>query len=221
MAAPRIAGAELTELPKLRVAGSIPSSALTATGAALAVTSALALQSLPQSLKAAGSIALRPSRAASFCWSRQSRNEGEECLAQKRRAPSNVAAAEDGARAGAGEVAPAAAKALLDRITQEATARIRRRLSLAERARLPYGIKHLIDVAAMHVVEGAVEVAVTREVRGAAVRLARTSVRPDDASTPSDFALLKEGLSLRSSELSSHFWKKPRISQPRRLRSKP
>jgi len=118
------------------------------------------------------------------------------------RAPSNVAAAEDGARGGAGEVAPAAAKALLDRITQEATARIRRRLSLAERARLPYGIKHLIDVAAMHVVEGAVEVAVTREVRGAAVRLARASLRPDDASTPSDFALLKEGLSLRSSELS-------------------
>ena len=55
----------------------------------------------------------------------------------------------------------------------------------------------------MHVVEGAVEVAVTREVRGAAVRLARSSQRrSDDASTPSDFALLEEGLSLRSSELS-------------------
>ena len=80
---------------------------------------------------------------------------------------------------------------------------MRRRLSLGERARLPYGIKHLIDVAAMHVVEGAVEVAVTREVRGAAVRLARASQRrSDDASTPADFALLEEGLSLRSSELS-------------------
>ncbi len=80
---------------------------------------------------------------------------------------------------------------------------MRRRLSLAERARLPYGIKHLIDVAAMHVVEDAVEVAVTREVRGAAVRLARASQRrSDDASIPSDFSLLEEGLSLRSSELS-------------------
>ena len=123
---------------------------------------------------------------------------------QKRRARStNASAAEDVAPAGGEQVATAAAGALLDRITQEATARMRRRLSLAERARLPYGIKHLIDVAAMHVVEDAVEVAVTREVRGAAVRLARASqLRSDDAATPSDFSLLEEGLSLRSSELS-------------------
>lgn len=115
----------------------------------------------------------------------------------------NAAAAENVAPAGGEQVATAAAGALLDRITQEATARMRRRLSLAERARLPYGIKHLIDVAAMRVVEDAVEVAVTREVRGAAVRLARASQRrSDDTATPSDFSLLEEGLSLRSSELS-------------------
>lgn len=55
----------------------------------------------------------------------------------------------------------------------------------------------------MRVVEDSVEVAVTHEVRAAAVRLARASQRrSDDGSTPSDLALLEEGLSLRSSELS-------------------
>src|SRR5437773_139246 len=86
---------------------------------------------------------------------------------QKRRAPSTHVEA-------APEVAPAAAEPLLERITHGAAMEIRRQLSLAEGARLPYGIKHLIDVAAREVVESAVEVAVAREVRGAAGRLART-----------------------------------------------
>jgi hypothetical protein len=122
---------------------------------------------------------------------------------QKRRGPStHVAAGPDVAPAAAQEVAPAAAEPLLERIAHEAAMQIRRQLSLAEGARLPYGIKHLIDVAARDVVESAVEVTVAREVRGAAGRLARTLRRGyDEVTTPSDLPLLEEGLSLRSPEV--------------------
>ena len=52
--------------------------------------------------------------------------------------------------------APAAAGPLVRRITREATIQMRRRLGLAERARLPDGIKPLIDAAAREIVESVI-----------------------------------------------------------------
>ena len=99
--------------------------------------------------------------------------------------------------------APAAAGPLVRRITREATIQMRRRLGLAERARLPDGIKPLIDAAAREIVESALEVAVAREVTGTAERMARASRRgSNDDSTPSDLSLLEAGLNLRPSEFS-------------------
>ena len=63
------------------------------------------------------------------------------------------------------------------RITREATMQMRRQLGLAERARLPDSIKHLIDAAARDVVESALEAAVAREVTGTAERMARFAAK--------------------------------------------
>jgi hypothetical protein len=80
---------------------------------------------------------------------------------------------------------------------------MRRRLGLAERARLPHGIKHLIETAARDTVESALAVAVGREVTATAKRMVRDSrLRSNDASAPSDLPLLDEGLSFRSVDVS-------------------
>src|SRR6266566_444819 len=108
----------------------------------------------------------------------------------------HVAAAIDDVEAGtSNDAAPVAAGPLVQRITREATMQLRRRLGLAERARLPRGIKHLVDAAARDIVESALEVAVTREVTETAKRLAQASRRGTVSPTPSDLPLLDEGLS--------------------------
>jgi hypothetical protein len=107
----------------------------------------------------------------------------------------HVAAAIDDVEAGtSNDAAPVAAGPLVQRITREATMQLRRRLGLAERARLPRGIKHLVDAAARDIVESALEVAVTREVTETAKRLAHASRRGTVSPTPSDLPLLDEGL---------------------------
>jgi hypothetical protein len=80
---------------------------------------------------------------------------------------------------------------------------MRRRLGLADRARLPDGIKHMIETAARDTVETALEVAVGQEVAATARRMVRDSrSRSNDVSVPSDLPLLDEGLSLRSVDVS-------------------
>jgi hypothetical protein len=136
-----------------------------------------------------------------FLWSRQPRNKERNVPAAQNTTqvtPTNDAEAGASIRA-----APAAAGPLVRRITREATIEMRRRLGLAERARLPDGIKPLIDAAAREIVESALEVAVAREVTGTAERMARASRRgSNDVSTPSDLSLLEAGLNLRSSDFS-------------------
>jgi hypothetical protein len=101
------------------------------------------------------------------------------------------------------QAAPAAAGPLVQSITREAAMQMRRRLGLAERARLPNGIKHMIETAARDTVETALAVAVGREVTATAKRMVRDSRSPsNDASAPSDLPLLDEGLSLRAVEVS-------------------
>jgi hypothetical protein len=92
---------------------------------------------------------------------------------------------------------------LVQSITREAAAQMRRRLGLAERARLPDGIKHMIETAARETVETALALAVGREVTATAKRMVRDSrSRSNDCSAPSDLPLLDEGLSLRSVDVS-------------------
>src|SRR5512132_526069 len=84
----------------------------------------------------------------------------------------------DDVEAGASmHAAPAAAGPLVRRITREATIEMRRRLGLAERARLPDAIKPLIEAAARKIVESALGAAVAREVTGTAKPMARASRR--------------------------------------------
>jgi hypothetical protein len=109
----------------------------------------------------------------------------------------HVAATNDVEAATSNDAAPAAAGPLVQRITREATVQMRTRLGLAERARLPDGIKHLIDAAARDIVESALEAAVAREVTGTAERMARRS--PEE----SNLSLLEEGLSIRPSHFSA------------------
>jgi hypothetical protein len=124
----------------------------------------------------------------------------------------HVAAATNDVEAGtSNDAAPAAAGPLVQRITREATMQMRRRLGLAERARLPDGIKHLVDAAARDIVGSALEVAVAREVTGTAARVARSSrSESKDVSTPSGLPLLNEGLRLRSSDFSGPLLEKAR-----------
>jgi hypothetical protein len=90
---------------------------------------------------------------------------------------------------------------------------MRRRLGLAERARLPDGIKHMIEAAARETVETALAVAVGREVQATAKRMVRDSrSRSNDGSAPSDLPLLDEGLSLRSVDVS-----RPLLERAKRL----
>jgi hypothetical protein len=124
----------------------------------------------------------------------------------------HVAATTDEVEAGASkDAAPAAAGPLVQRITREATMQMKRRLGLTERARLPQGIKHLIEATATDIVGSAIEVAVAREVTGTAERVARSSRSgSNDVSTPSGLPLLDEGLRLRSSDFSSPLLAKAR-----------
>jgi hypothetical protein len=93
--------------------------------------------------------------------------------------------------------APAAAGPLENRINQEATARMRRRLSLAERERLPDAVKKLIDAAARDVAEAAVEIAVLREVEEAARSAARAPrMGSDTVTAQSDLPLLERAENL-------------------------
>ena len=57
----------------------------------------------------------------------------------------HVAATDDVDAGTSKDAAAAAAGPLVQRITREATVQMKRRLGLAERARLPNGIKHLIE----------------------------------------------------------------------------
>jgi hypothetical protein len=109
------------------------------------------------------------------------------------------------------QAAPAAAGPLVQSITREAARQMRRRLGLAERARLPDGIKHLIETAAKETVESALAVAVDQEVRATAKRMVRDSrVRSADLSSPSGLPLLDEGLSIRSVDISRPLLEKAR-----------
>lgn len=115
----------------------------------------------------------------------------------------HVAPANDAEAVPSNDPAPAAPGPLVRRITREATVQMRRQLGLAERARLPDGIKPLIDAAARDIVESALDVAVAREVAGTAERMARSARRgSNNASTPSDLSLLEAGLSFRLSDVS-------------------
>jgi hypothetical protein len=109
------------------------------------------------------------------------------------------------------QAAPAAAGPLVQSITREAAMQMRKRLGLAKRARLPDGIKHLIEAAARETVESALEAAVAREVTATAKRMAHDSrSRSNDVSAPSDLPLLDEGLSLRSVDVSRPLLEKAR-----------
>ena len=111
------------------------------------------------------------------------------------------------------QAAPPSAGPLVQSITREAAMQMRRRLGLAERARLPDGIKHMIETAARDTVETALEVAVGREVQATAKRMVRDSrSRSNDGSAPSDLPLLDEGLSLRSVDVS-----RPLLERAKRL----
>jgi hypothetical protein len=131
---------------------------------------------------------------------------------QATRDATHAAAATNDLEAGtSSKVAPAAAGPLVQRITREATMEMRKRLGLAEKARLPDGIKHLIEAAAREIVESALEVAVGLEVTATAKRMAHDSrSRSNDASAPSDLPLLDEGLRLRSVDVSRPLLEKAR-----------
>src|SRR5262249_1490460 len=98
---------------------------------------------------------------------------------------------------------PAATGPLVQSITREVSRQMRMRLGLAERARLPDGIKHMIETAARDTVETGLTVAVGREVTATVQRMVRDSrSQSNDVSAPSDFPLLDEGLSFRSVDVS-------------------
>jgi hypothetical protein len=74
---------------------------------------------------------------------------------------------------------------------------MRRRLSLAERERLPDAVKKLIDAAARDVAEAAVEIAVLREVEEAARSAARAPrMGSDKVTAQSDLPLLERAENL-------------------------
>jgi len=128
------------------------------------------------------------------------------------RSATHVASAtEDLEREKSTDAAPAAAGPLVQSITREAAMQMRRRLGLAERARLPDGIKHLIETAARDTVQSALAVAVGQEVTATAKRMVRDSrSRSNDGSAPSDLPLLDEGLSLRSVDISRQLLERAR-----------
>jgi hypothetical protein len=132
---------------------------------------------------------------------RQSSSKGRNMPAAQN--ATHVAPANDAEAGTSNNAVPTAPGPLVRRITREATTQMRRQLGLAERARLPDGIKHLIDAAARDIVESALEAAVAREVTGTAERMARSARRGSNSvSPPSDLSLLEAGLSLRPSDFS-------------------
>jgi hypothetical protein len=86
---------------------------------------------------------------------------------------------------------------LESQIRDEVIVRVKRRLGLAERDRVPVEVQALVDSAAREVAESSIALAVMREVAGAAERLARRSAHeagPEAAAVAdfSDLPLLRE-----------------------------
>ncbi|HEY2943036.1 MAG TPA: hypothetical protein VGN09_11450 [Vicinamibacteria bacterium] len=78
---------------------------------------------------------------------------------------------------------------------------MKRRLSLAEKERLPDAVKNLIDAAAKDVAEAAVEIAVLREVEEAARSAARAArMGSDTVTAQSDLPLLEEAENLAANK---------------------
>jgi 5-methylthioribose kinase len=90
--------------------------------------------------------------------------------------------------------APAAATSLESQIKREVTARIRRRLGLAERESVPEEIQGIVDSVAREIVESSVSNAVIQEVETVVKRLGSSA-------SVSDLPLLQEAEHLAATDL--------------------